>query len=91
MPSEAYGWFATAAVAVIGALATIGAALANNSGRRENNLIEQLQEQSNTQAQQIGGLLKRERARDDYIEQLRLHISNGNPPPPPPWPDDLRR
>lgn len=31
----------------------------------------------------------RERIRDDYIHQLREHISQGNPPPPPPWPTGL--
>jgi seryl-tRNA synthetase len=29
---------------------------------------------------------KRERVRDDYIQELRKHIEDGNPPPPPPWP-----
>lgn len=33
--------------------------------------------------------LRRERRRDDYIHQLRDHISQGNPPPPPPWPAGL--
>lgn len=32
---------------------------------------------------------QRERIRDDYIHQLRDHISQGNPPPPPPWPAGL--
>lgn len=33
--------------------------------------------------------LRRERLRDDYIHELRDHISQGNPPPPPPWPAGL--
>lgn len=33
--------------------------------------------------------LRRERLRDNYIHQLRDHITSGNPPPPPPWPDGL--
>lgn len=32
---------------------------------------------------------RRELARDDYIQQLRKHISDGSPPPPPPWPNTL--
>ena len=32
---------------------------------------------------------KRERVRDDYIQELRKHIEDGNPPPPPPWPAGL--
>ena len=32
---------------------------------------------------------RRERVRDDYIQQLRKHISDGSPPPPPPWPTSL--
>ena len=31
----------------------------------------------------------RERVRDDYIQQLRKHISDGSPPPPPQWPHAL--
>lgn len=33
--------------------------------------------------------LRRERLRDNYIHELRDHISRGNPPPPPPWPAGL--
>lgn len=33
--------------------------------------------------------LRRERLRDNYIHELRDHISRGNPPPPPPWPPGL--
>lgn len=33
--------------------------------------------------------LRRERLRDNYIHDLRDHISRGNPPPPPPWPPGL--
>jgi hypothetical protein len=33
--------------------------------------------------------LRRERMRDDYIHQLRDHISLGKAPPPPPWPEGL--
>ncbi|WHP18848.1 hypothetical protein [Cellulomonas sp. ES6] len=32
---------------------------------------------------------QRERLRDDYIHQLRDHISLGKAPPPPPWPEGL--
>lgn len=31
----------------------------------------------------------RERVRDDYILELRMHISDGKPPPPPAWPATL--
>lgn len=32
---------------------------------------------------------QREWVRDDYIQQLRKHISDGSPPPPPQWPNAL--
>jgi hypothetical protein len=31
----------------------------------------------------------RGRLRDNYIHELRDHISKGQPPPPPPWPEGL--
>lgn len=37
----------------------------------------------------IDGLISRERLRDDYIQSLRRHISEGLPPPPPEWPPGL--
>lgn len=39
--------------------------------------------------ERLDASLRRERIRDDYIHELRDHISRGNPPPPPPWPAGL--
>ena len=30
-----------------------------------------------------------DRLKDDYIAELRQHISDGKAPPPPPWPPEL--
>lgn len=39
--------------------------------------------------ERLDASMVRERIRDDYIHELRDHISRGNPPPPPPWPPGL--
>lgn len=34
-------------------------------------------------------LERHDRVKDDYIEELRMHIIRGDPPPPPPYPTML--
>jgi hypothetical protein len=52
-------------------------------------MIDQLQEQSDRQDKRITALERTVRVQGDYIGHLRLHIADGNPPPPPPWPQGL--
>lgn len=61
-------------------------------------LIDQLQEErvaiKSDVAQlknQVSGLLLQGRYKDDYINNLRSHIEQGNPPPPPNYPPELLR
>lgn len=52
-------------------------------------MIDQLQEQSDRQDKRIAALERTQRIQGDYIGQLRRHIADGNPPPPPPYPEGL--
>lgn len=87
-------------IAIVGALGLAGGsfltARIQKRGTVENLLIDQLQEQVAAADRRTEAVEKRERAQrrrermlDDYIAQLRQHISDGNPPPPPPWPFGL--
>lgn len=51
--------------------------------------ITNLTERLDTAEERLDASLRRERLRDDYIHQLRDHISLGKAPPPPPWPAGL--
>lgn len=77
----------------------LGQVLTHWSGRRQ----ARRRDTSEMHAQMLDGLTRmaesaqeeadsaRRRARllDDYVLQLREHISAGRPPPPPDWPEDL--
>ena len=65
-------------------------------GKPENALIDQLQEELVSMRKDITDLKleqqqsrRRERIRDDYINQLRQHIADQKPPPAPEWPKGL--
>ena len=65
-------------------------------GKPENALIDQLQEELLSMRKDITDLKleqqqsrRRERIRDDYINQLRQHIADQKPPPAPEWPKGL--
>lgn len=80
------GWVALA-VAVIAALGSGG--YFAQRGKNKTDLLDQYQEDRDKDRTRITALERRERIRDDYIEQLRFHISEGKPPPPPPFPAGL--
>lgn len=72
-------------VAVVGALA----GYITHSMARRSASYDALAGRLDKAEVRIDESLRRERLRDDYIHQLRDHISQGNPPPPPPWPAGL--
>lgn len=51
--------------------------------------VSELTDRLDTTESRLDSSLRRERLRDDYIHQLRDHISLGKAPPPPPWPEGL--
>lgn len=84
------------ATAIIAAIVAVLVAKMQNKSRPENLLIDQLQEELTRHSGRITSLeseqtraKRRERIRDDYINELRRHIEAGNPPPPPVWPEGL--
>lgn len=84
---------------IVATIALTGAVVTNkaqNRGRPENALIDQLQEEMTSMRSDITALKteqarsrRREQIRDDYINKLRRHIEDGNPPPAPEWPAGL--
>ena len=84
---------------IVATIAITGAIITNkaqNRGRPENALIDQLQEEMTSMRKDISDLKieqqksrRREMIRDNYINKLREHINAGNPPPPPEWPEGL--
>lgn len=76
-------------LAVVGPLVTVLGGLVLAKMLRPNELIDQLQEERTQTRDRLTGLEFRERVRDDYIQTLRQHITDGKPPPPPVWPTSL--
>jgi len=89
------GWVALA-VAVIAAFGTGG--YFAQRGKNKIDLLDQYQEDRASDRDRMDILekrvdagVRRERIRDDYILELRQHISEGKPPPPPPFPVALTK
>lgn len=87
------GPFVVGLIAVAGTLASTKI---QHRGKPENALIDQLQEELLAMRKDITDLKleqqqsrRRERIRDDYINQLRQHIADQKPPPAPEWPKGL--
>lgn len=81
---------------------TYRSARSKNNTDAAQGLIDQLQEERDTDrtknaadiarlTDRMDGMEHRERLLLDYVEDLRMHISNGRPPPPPQWPEGLQR
>jgi hypothetical protein len=81
----------TLLAAVLTPLITVTGGLILAKMLRPNELIDQLQEERKETRRRLTGLEMRELIRDDYIQTLRQHITDGKPPPPPPWPEALIR
>lgn len=82
----------TLLVAFIGVLGVVITALFNRSGKRYDQLQEDLNAervQRQLDIQRIHMLIDAGRKKDDYIVDLRQHIIDQRPPPPPPWPEGL--
>lgn len=73
-----------------GGLATYLGHFRRPKGVRENDLIDQLQEETATLRVRMDRFEHRERVLLDYVGTLRYHIYTEAPPPPPPFPDALK-
>jgi hypothetical protein len=91
MPGEAWAALAQLGTGLVAGLVAWVVARANKAGARENAIIDQLQEEVAALKTGADQSYRRERIRDDYIHQLRSHITDEKPPPPPPWPEGLTR
>lgn len=90
---------------IVAGLGALGYWLSHRAqkGDPEHRMIDQLQEQLDAASKrsdkqdermarienELDRFKRRERIRDEYINQLRAHILAGNPPPPPDWPQGI--
>lgn len=68
---------------------TVGTAVLATRQKQTTDLVNALQAEVTSLREELGALRRRERATEDYIDELRQHINDRKPPPPPPWPHGL--
>ncbi|MGE3448983.1 MAG: hypothetical protein AB7H92_15550 [Microbacteriaceae bacterium] len=81
--------FVAVVVALLALIGTVGTAVLATRQKQTTDLVNALQAEVQSLREEVGALRKRERAAEDYIDELRRHINDQKPPPPPQWPPTL--
>lgn len=74
---------------VLGVIGVVGAAVLARNAQRETRVVADLREDVATLKRERDEAERRRRILEDYVHELRDHISRGKNPPPPDWPAAL--